>query len=101
VRIPEFVRKARFCWVKRCRDGIAVCISISNRAVDCIEPAWTLPSERAGLGVESRMLRSTVAEFADLIQVTPSTATGSAGRVAPGRLSGFRPYLPRGGDGRV
>ena len=49
-----------------------------NRAVDCIEPAWTVPSERAGLGVESRMLRSTVAEFADLMQVTPSTATGSA-----------------------
>ena len=76
---------------------MAVCISMCNRAVDCVEPAWTFPSERAGLDVESRMLRSTVAEFADLIQVTPSTATGSAGRVAPGRLSGFRPYLLRGG----
>ena len=46
-----------------------------------MEPAWTLPSERAGLGVESRMLRSTVAEFADLIQVTPSTGYGILARV--------------------
>ena len=40
-----------------------------------------LPSERADLGVESRMLRSTVAEFANLIQVTPSTGYGILARV--------------------